>query len=210
MTPRETLFQGPGLPSPVASEEARSSGSGFPHPRDRPGLWAAAVSLLLYAVLAYLLLAPRGEPAFPEWGFVLSLSTAAANGLTFLLLGAAWWAIRTGRARRHRLLMELALASILGFLILYVGRQYLVGTFAFGGAGLLRVAYLAILLPHLAISSLAIPPVVYNFLVGLTRPLHEVASTLHPRVGRVVVPLWMTSSAMGLVVFGLLQVFPVP
>lgn len=105
--------------------------------------------------------------------------------------------------------MELALLSISAFLVLYVTRQYVVGTLAFGGPPLLyRWIYLPLLLPHLAVSAAAVPPVLYNFLVGVTRELHEVGLTLHPRVGRVVVPLWMLSSALGLVIFALLQAFP--
>ncbi len=160
-------------------------------------------------ILGYLLLAPRSTAPFPELRLPFSLATATSNGLTFLLLAAGWVAIRAGRRERHRLLMEMALLSISAFLVLYVTRQYVVGTLEFGGPPLLhRWLYLPLLLPHLAISAAAVPPVLYNFLVGMTRTLPRVGLTLHPRVGRVVVPLWLLSSALGLVIFALLQAFP--
>lgn len=176
---------------------------------DRPGLWTGIVSLAIYAVLGYLLLAPRGPPLAPELGPPLSLGTAVANALTFSFLTAGWLAIRAGHRRRHRTLMVLAFLSIGSFLVLYVTRQYLAGTLAFGGPPILYAAvYLPILIPHLAVSAVSVPPVVYNFIVGLTRPLNQVGRTLHPRVGRVIVPLWMMSSLMGLAVFALLQTYP--
>lgn len=176
----------------------------------RPGLWTALISATIYLILGYLLLLPRGEPVAPGIGPPLSLATAVSNGLTFAFLTAGWLTIRRGDRVRHRRYMVLAFLSITAFLLLYVVRQALAGTLHFGGPEVLyRFVYLPILIPHLAISTLCIPPVVYNFVVGLTRPLHRVGATLHPAVGRVVVPLWMVSSAMGLVVFALLQGYSV-
>lgn len=177
---------------------------------DRPGLWAGIVSAAIYLVLGYLLLLRQGEPQAPSFGPPLSVATALANGLTFAFLTVGWVAIRARRLRRHRTFMELAFLSIGSFLVLYVTRQFLAGPIAFEGPPLVRSAvYLPILITHLAVSAVSIPPVVYNFLVGLTRPLNRVGETLHPRVGRIIVPLWMASSLMGLVVFGLLQVYRV-
>lgn len=175
---------------------------------DRPGLWAAVVSLVIYVVLGLLLLVSRMPPPAPNLALPLSVSTAVANALTFAFLTVGWIAIRAGRRRRHRTFMELAFLSIGAFLILYVTRQYLAGTLAFEGGETLNAGlFLPILIPHIAISVAAVPPVIYNFIVGLTRPLNRVGETAHPRVGRIVVPLWMASSLMGLIVFGLLLAF---
>ncbi|MFQ6013766.1 MAG: DUF420 domain-containing protein [Thermoplasmata archaeon] len=193
------------VPSP--SEEA---GLRFPESvRARPGLWAGLVSGVIYLTLGFLLLVPRGAPPAPELGPPLSVLTAVANALTFSFLTAGWVAIRAGNRLRHRTLMELAFVSIVSFLALYVTRQSLSGTLAFGGPPPLYLGvYLPLLVAHLAISTATVPPVVYNFLVGLSRPLNQVGATLHPRVGRIIVPLWMASSLMGLIVFSLLRLYP--
>ncbi|MFQ5918951.1 MAG: DUF420 domain-containing protein [Thermoplasmata archaeon] len=200
------------MPSEVGSLPSPSKEPGFRFPRtigDHPGLWAALVSGLIYLTLGVLLLAPRGAPPSPELGPSLSVLTALANALTFLFLTLGWIAIRAGNRLRHRALMELAFLSIASFLALYVTRQLLSGTLAFGGPESLYLGvYLPLLVIHLTISATTVPPVVYNFLVGLTRPLSQVGATLHPRVGRVIVPLWMASSLMGLTVFALLRLFP--
>jgi putative membrane protein len=167
------------------------------------------ISASIYVTLAYLLLVPRGEPIAPWLREPFSIATAASNALTFGLLAAGWVSIRAGNRERHRTFMELALLSISAFLILYVSRQWIVGTLRFGGPEALYLfVYLPLLIPHLVISTVCVPPVVYNFLVGLTRSMDEVGATLHPKVGRIVVPLWMLSSAQGLVIFSLLQLFP--
>jgi putative membrane protein len=176
--------------------------------KERPGLWTALISVTIYAVLGYLLLAPRGPPIAPELREPFSLATAASNALTFSLLAAGWLSIRAGNRERHRTFMELALLSISAFLILYVSRQWIVGTLRFAGPEVLYLyVYLPLLIPHLIISAVCVPPVVYNFLVGLTRSMDEVGMTLHPKVGRIVVPLWMISSAQGLVIFSLLLIY---
>ncbi len=199
------------MPSEVGSL-ASSEETGFRFPRTvgaHPVLWAALVSGVIYLILGFLLLAPRGPPPAPELGPSLSVLTAAANALTFLFLTTGWLAIRAGNRLRHRALMELAFLSIISFLALYVTRQLLSGTLAFGGPESLYLGfYLPLLLVHLAISITTVPPVTYNFLVGLSRPLNQVGATLHPRVGRIIVPLWMASSLMGLTVFALLRLFP--
>lgn len=174
----------------------------------RPGLWAGVISLAIYVVLGLLLLGPRGMPPAPWLRQPLSVATAIANALTFTFLTAGWLSIRAGRAHRHRLFMEMALVSISAFLILYVSRQYMVGTLQFEGPKVLyRYLYIPLLIPHLAISAACVPPVIYNFIVGLTRDMSRVGQTLHPKVGRVVVPLWLLSSILGLVIFFMLQYY---
>lgn len=191
--------------------QSSSRGTGFLFPktvRDRPGLWAALVSGIIYLTLGFLLLVPRDAPPTPELGPTLSVFTALANALTFLFLTTGWLAIRAGNRLRHRTLMKLAFVSILSFLAIYVTRQLLSGTLDFEGPESLEVGvYLPLLVVHLAISTTTVPLVVYNFLVGLSRPLNQVGRTLHPRVGRVIVPLWMASSLMGLALFALLRLF---
>lgn len=200
------------MPSEADTPPSPSKESGFRFPqtiRDQPGSWAGLVSGVIYLTLGLLLLAPRGPPPAPELGPSLSVLTAVANALTFLFLLTGWLAIRAGNRLRHRALMELAFVSIASFLALYVTRQLLSGTLDFGGPQSLRLGvYLPLLVVHLAISAATVPPVIYNFLVGLSRPLNQVGATLHPHVGRVIVPLWMASSLMGLTVFALLRVFP--
>lgn len=176
--------------------------------RERPAMWAAISSTAIYLVLGYLLLGPRGVPPDPSLRLPLSVATAVSNALTVCLLTAGWLSIRAGQSHRHRLLMILALLSISSFFILYVTRQYLVGTLEFEGPESVRqMVYLPLLIPHLALSAAAVPPVVYNFIVGLTRKMSEVGRTPHPRVGRIVVPIWLLSSALGLIVFALLQYY---
>jgi putative membrane protein len=198
------------MPSAAESLVPPESGLRFPRSvREHPGVWAGLVSGAVYLSLGVLLLAPRGPPPAPELGPSLSVLTAVANALTFSFLAVGWVAIRAGNRLRHRTFMELAFVSIASFLALYVTRQILSGTLAFGGPEALFLGvYLPVLIVHLAISTTTVPPVLYNFLVGLSRPLDRVGATLHPRVGRIIVPLWLASSLMGLLVFALLRIYP--
>ncbi|MDX1534582.1 MAG: DUF420 domain-containing protein [Thermoplasmata archaeon] len=196
----------------VGRPPSHAEDSGFRLPQtvgDHPGRWAALISGVIYLTLGLLLLVPRGAPPASDLGPSLSILTAAANAFTFLFLTFGWLAIRRGNQVRHRRLMELAFVAVVTFLALYVARQVLAGTLSFGGPPALYTAvYLPLLSVHLAISTATVPLVIYNVLVGLSRPLSRVGQTPHPRVGRVIVPLWMASSLMGLSVFALLRAFP--
>lgn len=173
-------------------------------------MWAAISSVAIYFILGFLLLGPRGAPPDPSLRLPLSVATATSNALTVGLLTAGWLSIRAGQRKRHRLLMIMALLSISSFFILYVARQYVVGTLEFEGPeAVYRLVYIPILLPHLVLSAAAVPPVIYNFIVGLTRRMSEVGLTPHPRIGRIVVPIWLLSSTLGLIVFALLQYYHV-
>lgn len=179
-------------------------------PIRRPGVVAAFLAAVVYAILGYAL---SGEPPgslSPSLGRLVALAphliaVINATALTSLLLG--WRAIRRGQVAAHRRFMLTAAAFITAFLVLYVTRVTLGGTKAFPGPALLRTyLYLPMLAVHILLSILSVPPVIYNVLVGLTRHQDAVALTAHPRVGRAAVAMWSVSLMLGLGVYLLLNV----
>jgi len=176
----------------------------------RPGILAALLAALVYAILGYALSGEPPESLSPALGPLVLLAPHLialinAGALTCLLLG--WRAIRRGQVPAHRRYMLTAAALISAFLVLYVTRVTLGGTKAFTGPAALRTyLYLPMLSVHIVLSILSVPPVIYNVLVGLTRDRAAVALTAHPRVGRAAVALWSVSLILGLGVYLLLNV----
>lgn len=172
---------------------------------------AAAIVLTaaVYAVLGYAL---SGEPPatlHPALARLVALAPhliAAINTAALICLRLGWRAIRAGRIATHRRYMLAAAALISAFLVLYVTRVALGGTKAFPGPAAVRAyLYLPMLTVHILLSILSVPPVIYNLLVGLTRPSSAVRATAHPRVGRAAVAMWSVSLTLGLGVYALLN-----
>jgi putative membrane protein len=176
----------------------------------RPGVAAVVLAGLVYATLGYALTRKPPSPLAPTLGRLVSLAPhliAAVNTVTLIALVRGWTAIRVGNVRAHRRLMLTASILISAFLVLYVTRVALGGTKTFPGPATVRLyIYLPMLTVHILLSIASVPLVIYNLLVGLTRPAATVGTTFHPRVGRAAVALWSVSLLLGIGVYVLLNV----
>jgi putative membrane protein len=175
----------------------------------RQGIVATIIAAVVYAVLGYALSGKPPSSLPPALARLVALAphliaVVNASALIVLLMGRA--AIRAGRVASHRRLMLAAAVLISAFLVLYVTRVALGGTKAFPGPAAVRVyLYLPLLAVHILLSIVSVPLVVYNLLVGLTRPVGAIGATAHPRVGRAAVGLWSVSLALGIVVYLMLN-----
>lgn len=169
-------------------------------------LSALALGLVFGAVLGVgpLRSLPRAPhavvEAIPHVNVVISV-------VAFAVIAHGWWRIRRREVRRHRRSMLAGLVLFLLFLALYLYRVSLEGPTPFGGPdAVYSLVYLPMLAVHVTLAVVCIPLLFYVLLLGLTRPVAELAGTLHPRVGRVAAALWLTSFAMGTGVYLLLYV----
>jgi len=164
---------------------------------------------VVYAVLGYALAAEPPSTLSPAAARLVRIAPhliAAVNAAALIILLRGRSAIRAGRVRSHRRLMLTAAVLISLFLVLYVTRVGLGGTKAFPGPAAVRVYfYLPMLAVHILLSIVSVPLVIYNLLVGLTRPVAAIRLTAHPRVGRTAVALWSVSLLLGLGVYVLLN-----
>ena len=171
---------------------------------------SVALTLVAYGVLSFLIF--REKPAEPSAELarrlvaVLPHAIVVVNALALILLAAGWWLIRNGHVRLHRIVMPSALGLIFLFLLMYVTRMYLGGIKHFQGPEIIYYSvYLPVLTIHLALSILCIQPVLYVALIGMTRRIEDIPGTKHRYVGRIAVPMWILSLALGLVVYMLLS-----
>ena len=167
------------------------------------------VTVAAYGLLSFVIL--RERPTGIQSGFVTQLlailphAIAIVNALALVLLAAGWWLIRNGYIKLHRIAMPSALGLISLFLVMYVTRIYLGGIKEFPGPESIYIyVYLPVLIIHLALSIICVQPVLYVALIGLTRKIEDIPGTKHKLVGRIAVPLWILSLALGLVVYVML------
>jgi putative membrane protein len=141
--------------------------------------------------------------AIPHLNAVLSL---AAIGT---ILGGVR-AIRRGNVARHRRFMLTTFGLFAAFLVAYLYKVGVAGTTSFGGpAALETYVYYPVLAVHVLLAIVCVPLVYYVLLLAASRPVSELPTTNHPRVGRVAASLWLVSFALGTVVYVMLYwLFP--
>lgn len=168
-------------------------------------LTAVSLALVFGAVSGVV---PR--TALPRAPGVVAAIPHVNAALSLLAIGtilAGLLAIRRGAVARHRRAMLASLALFGTFLALYLYRVSVHGPSSFGGPeAVYTYVYLPLLAVHMVLAVVCIPLLYFVLLLAVSRPAAELPSTLHPRVGRVAAPLWLTSFALGVVVYGLLYV----
>jgi uncharacterized membrane protein YozB (DUF420 family) len=118
-----------------------------------------------------------------------------------LVLGRIW--IRRGRVETHRRTMLAAFAVSSLFLVLYVAHKISRGfeSTSYGGEGLARALYFAILISHLTLA-MAVPVLAIRLVqLGLSGRIER-----HRRLAVVAWPIWLYVSVTGVVIYVLLYV----
>ena len=133
---------------------------------------------------------------------------AAISVVAFVVITASWRWIRQGKVEAHRRGMLAGVVLFATFLTLYLYRVALLGPTPFEGPAVVeQYVFYPLLGIHVLLAVVCIPLLYYVLLLGLTRPASELGATNHPRVGRVAATLWLTSFALGVVVYLLLYLF---
>ena len=179
--------------------------------REKLALSASIVATLLaYGILGFVLLRERpatiDSEGLARFVALLPHAIAVVNALALVLLAAGWRFIRNGNVTLHRISMLSALVLISLFLVMYVTKVYLGGVKEFPGPEtLFYFVYLPVLIIHLTLSIICVQPVAYVALIGLSHRIDDIPRTKHRLVGRVVVPMWILSLALGLIVYAMLN-----
>jgi uncharacterized membrane protein YozB (DUF420 family) len=129
---------------------------------------------------------------------------AAFNGISVAFLAAGYAFIRRGDRSRHKACMIGALAASAAFLVTYLIYHYNAGLARFGGVGIIRPIYFALLITHV-VAAVAITPLVP---VTVARALAG-RFDRHRRIARWTWPLWMFVGISGVAVYAMaVHLFP--
>jgi putative membrane protein len=136
---------------------------------------------------------------------------AALNGLSTILIGSGFVAIKRRKIAAHRAIMLSAAASSALFLVGYVTYHVMEaqlhrGPTPFGGTGIIRPIYFAMLISHILLAFAIAFLVPRTFYLALKGRYED-----HRRWARVTFPIWFYVSITGvLVYFFLYQWWPSP
>jgi uncharacterized membrane protein YozB (DUF420 family) len=138
----------------------------------------------------------------------LPILNATLNGLSTVLLVAAFIAIKRGRVRAHATLMLSALLTSAIFLISYLIYHYRVGEKSTAGMtylpGWLRGLYLLILFPHILLAAVMVPMIMVTLWRAQRRQWEK-----HRRIARPTFWIWLYVSVTGVVIYWMLyHLFP--
>jgi uncharacterized membrane protein YozB (DUF420 family) len=121
---------------------------------------------------------------------------ATLNAISFVLLLTGYYFIRTGQWRKHRACMLSALMVSGLFLISYVSYHSRVGSVPFRKTGWSRTVYFAVLIPHVILAALMVPPVIVTVSRALSAKYDK-----HRRIARWTLPVWLYVSITGVIVY---------
>lgn len=121
---------------------------------------------------------------------------ATINGITAILLITAVVLIKNGNRKWHERIMKTNILLSISFLVMYVLYHMTSESTPFGGVGVIRYAYFAILISHIVLSVGVIPLVLFTYVRALTGRFEE-----HKKLARYTFPVWLYVAVTGVIVY---------
>jgi len=124
---------------------------------------------------------------------------ATLNGISAVLLVAAYLLIRARRIEQHRRVMLAAFTTSSLFLVCYVVYHAQVGSVRFTRQGFVRPLYFTILATHVTLAAATLPLAIVTLSRGL-----KARYAKHRAIARWTLPIWLYVSVTGVLVYVLL------
>lgn len=154
--------------------------------------WIVAVSIIIPSVVAWLF-------TIKIEGYDTSFLPpiyATINGFTAVILISAVIAIKNKSIALHKKLMTTAAFLSVLFLVLYIIYHSTSDSTPYGGEGVMRSIYFAILISHIILSIIVVPFVLITYVRGFTNQIAE-----HKKIARFTFPLWLYVAVSGVLVY---------
>lgn len=150
---------------------------------------------LLIAVVVYLL-PNRAHDGGPS---ALATLNAFLNSCATVCLVTGFVFVKNGNIKWHRRAMLAAFGLSSMFLLTYLLHHAQVGSVPFPHQGVVRIVYLAVLIPHILLSAAVVPLALLTIYRGWTSRI-----ALHRKIAKVTLPLWLYVSVSGVIVYYML------
>lgn len=171
------------------------------HPVTYVGSLVASAAAALFLIwLVYFKPAAAEQQA---WVGYLPWCNAFFNSLSAYNLMQGWRHIKARRIARHRFHMLAALVCSSLFLVSYILYHSLHGDTKFPASyGWVKGVYLSILFSHIGLSILVLPVILTTFTLAFMGKF-----TVHPKFGRIALPIWLYVSITGVIIVLFLKAF---
>jgi putative membrane protein len=159
-----------------------------------------SLSLAIIGLIIFAFFLPYKEH-FKTYNFgYLPLLNAVMNGLTFFFLLLALYAIKKKNLTRHRNFIFAAFACTAVFLLSYLLYHFTTPSTKFAGKGAIVPIYYFILITHILLAVITVPLALVSIGRGLNMEV-----TLHKRITRWTMPIWLYVSLTGVIVYLLIS-----
>lgn len=159
--------------------------------------WIIALSVIIPVAVAVLFKIKLKDLGFNVSPLpILPPIYATINGITAVLLITAVIAIKNGNRKRHELLMKIAIACSLVFLVLYIAYHMTTDSTPYGGVGFDRYVYFFILISHIILSIATIPLVLITYVRALAEKFDK-----HKKISKITFPIWLYVAVTGVIVY---------
>lgn len=158
------------------------------------------ISILIPVLVTILYFLPRVHFLDEKVIKTLPKINAILNATTTVVLILAFFFIKNGHKRMHKLFMLFAVMLSILFLLLYVMYHSSTDPVHYGGEGIWKSIYFFILFTHIVLAVLIVPLVLITLIRGLNN-LHPA----HKKVARWTLPLWLYVTVTGVWVYILLS-----
>jgi uncharacterized membrane protein YozB (DUF420 family) len=157
---------------------------------------AALSVFVVVAVAVVLSVVPRRALPAGSGPDPLATLNATLNGGSALGLSLGFFAIKRRRIALHRacMLTSFALSSV--FLVTYLIHHARVGSVPYGGHGVLRAVYFALLVPHVLLAAAVVPLALVTLRRGWIRDVAR-----HRYIARRTLPIWLYVSVSGVLLY---------
>lgn len=125
---------------------------------------------------------------------------ATLNTIVAICLIAALVMIKLKNVVAHQRLINLAMACSGLFLLCYVAYHITSGETSYGGTGISRTVYLALLISHIVLAAVSLPFILYTYLYAFTNQFDK-----HRQMTRWVFPMWLYVAITGPVCYLMLR-----
>jgi putative membrane protein len=157
------------------------------------------ISIVVPVVVTVLLYVPALRIAGFD-PYILPKVNAVINSMVSVLLIAGLAFIKAKNMRAHRLCMLSSIGLSALFLVSYVLYHASAEETRFGGQGIIRPIYFALLISHIVLAAGILPLVLFTAYRALKADYAR-----HKKLARITFPLWLYVSVTGVVVYLLLS-----
>ena len=157
-----------------------------------------AVTLLIPTVVVLLGVLPGLEMSdeMKEAMYLLPKLNAFINGTAFVVLIAAFIAIKNKNVALHKKLTTTAMFLSILFLLSYITFHFTTESTHYCGEGAMKYLYFFILITHILLSAIIVPLVLFTYARG-----HMMQVEKHRRIAKITWPLWLYVTATGVIVY---------
>ncbi|MEE3034741.1 MAG: DUF420 domain-containing protein [Bacteroidota bacterium] len=121
---------------------------------------------------------------------------ATINGLTAIILVLALFAVKNKKIKTHEILMKIAIALSLIFLIMYVAYHMTSEPTPYVGDGYIKYVYYFILITHVLLSIFIVPLVLITYVRAISKHFDS-----HRRIAKITFPIWLYIAVTGVIVY---------